>query len=1078
MRNRAFGLILLCAGLATAHAADAVNYGSAPAWVKAVATPKDDGAVPDAPARVLLRSYQLRFGASTTEWYVESYIRLQTPQGLQAMSNIVLPWKPDTDVLTVHKCQLLRGDKVIDLLAGDRKFEVMRRENNLEYAALDGMLSATLLPEGGEVGDVLNLAFSIKRESGVIKGPELVLNDFADGPNARIEVRAAWDKSVPMRWRASQDASGAKETRVGSDLEVTWVGEKVELLDQPDNVPARFLRLPEIEFTSYKSWNDVSRTLAPLYAQAVTLAADSPLKAEARAIAAGSPDPVARIEAVLRLVQEKVRYVYLGMGDGNLKPAAADVTWQRRFGDCKGKTSLLIALLREIGIEAEPVAVSTVGGDRIADYLPKIGAFNHVIVRARAGGQAYWLDGAGSGSWRRADLVLPNYRWGLPISARGESLLRMNAAPAEEPAMVTSTFIDARAGIHTDAPFKAEAQFRGATAAALHAQLSQLSAANREQALSSYWSKQYDFVEVKKATSEFDEATGVATLRMEGTAEMDWGGNEYTTDGMRVGLYVDYSRKNAVNADAPFFVEHPAYRIVRQRIELPANGNFSIKGSVYDTTLAGAHHVRTAKLEGRVFMGEAQYRTMASEVSAAEARAAEKQLQAMWKDTLRIDAGDYAVTDADVAALRTRKYTRNANLIWRGNILLRRRDYDAALADFDAAVKADAKDASAMAHRGLARYWKRDMAAAQADFEGALVLDSRQAVALRGLGALYRANGDYKASIEKLSASLQVDDKNTFALTNRAYAYSQLDDQPAALADTAAAIKLDPAAVDMYDLRAWILTTREQKAEAISVVEAMLAANPEDAYAWQTAARNYSRLGDRDKAMQFMDRAIAASPTAGNYYLRYTTRDPDDIPGLKGDLNAALEKDPKYEPALYARAYLSSDEGDHAAAIRFYSEKLKGETNIERNRVNYRLRGIEYAKSGDRANAERDFATSLANDANAADYNNFCWEVAIAKVAPERALAACDKALQMEPDQAAYLDSRGMALLQLGRYEEALAAYDAALVKRPKQPSSLYGRGVAKNRRCRCGDGEADIKAGTAIYPFVVRTFKRAGLVP
>src|SRR5204862_1687186 len=176
-------------------------------------------------------------------------------------------------------------------------------ENNLEYAALDGMLSATLLPEGGEVGDVLNLSFSIRRESGVIKGPEIVLDDFADGPNARIEMRAAWDKSVPMRWRASQDASGAKETRVGGDMEVTWVGEKLEILDQPNNVPSRFWRMPEIEFSSYKSWNDVSRTLAPLYAQAAGLAAESPLKAEARAIAAASEDPVARVEAALRLVQ-------------------------------------------------------------------------------------------------------------------------------------------------------------------------------------------------------------------------------------------------------------------------------------------------------------------------------------------------------------------------------------------------------------------------------------------------------------------------------------------------------------------------------------------------------------------------------------------------------------------------------------------------------------------------------------------------------------------------------------------------------------------------------------------------------
>jgi tetratricopeptide (TPR) repeat protein len=1078
MPYRAFGMVLLFAGfLASVHAADAVSYGSAPAWVKPVTTPKDDGAMAEAPAKVMLRSYQLRFGSSTSEWYVESFIRLQTPQGLQALSNIVLPWKPDTDVLTVHKCQLLRGNQVIDLLAGGRKFEVMRRENNLEYAALDGMLSATLQPEGGEVGDILNLAFSVKRESRLIKGPELLLNDLADGPNARVEVRAAWDKSVPIRWRASQDASGAKEVRVGNDMEVTWVGEKLEPLDQADNVPTRFWRLPEIEFSSYKSWNDVSRTLAPLYAEATALPTDSPLKSEARAIAAASTDPVARLEATLKLVQDRVRYVYLGMGDGNLKPAAADLTWQRRFGDCKGKTALLITLLRELGIEAEPVAVTTLAGDRVADYLPKVGAFNHVIVRARAGGNTWWLDGAGSGTWRRADLAMPNYGWGLPVTARGDSLLRMAAAPAAEPVLVNSVFIDAREGIHTDVPFKAEVNFRGATAAALHAQLSQLTTTNRDQALRSYWEKQYDFVEVKSVTSDFEEKSGAMTLRMEGTADMDWGGNEYTTDGLRTGLNVDYSRKTAINADSPFAIEHPVYRINRQRIELPP-GTFSIKGADYDSTLAGAHHERHSRLEGNVFTGEAQYRTLAAEVAASEARAAEKQLQTMWKDRVVIVAGKYRITDADVVALRTRKYTRAADLIWRGNILMEHLDYDAAIADFDAALKADEKSASALAHRGLAKFWKRDLPAAQADFEAALVIEPREAVALRGLGGLYRTQGNYKAAVEKLSASLQVDGNDTYALTNRAYSYTDLNDDTAALADTAAVIKLNPAAIDMYDLRAWMLATRDQKSEAVAVLDAMLAANPDDDRALQAAARNYSRMGEREKAMKFMDRVIAAAPTAGNYFYRYWIRDPNDIAGLQGDLSAALEKDPKYEPALYARANLASKQGDHAAAIKFYSERLKAEGDVERKRPNYTMRGIEYAKSGDRANAERDLAAALAGKPSSMAYNNFCWEVAIAKIAPEKALAACDKALEMEPKESAFHDSRGMALLQLGRYDEAIAAYDVSLVYQPRQPASRYGRGIAKNQRCKCSDGDADLKAATLIDSFVARTFVRAGLAP
>src|SRR3546814_13557358 len=89
-----------------------------------------------------------------------------------------------------------------------------------------------------------------------------------------------------------------------------------------------------------------------------------------------------------------VRYSYGGLGNGNLTPATAEETWQRRYGDCKGKTALLLALLARLGIEAEAVLANNSGGDDGLDgRLPNPGMFDHVIVRARIAGTTYWLDG-------------------------------------------------------------------------------------------------------------------------------------------------------------------------------------------------------------------------------------------------------------------------------------------------------------------------------------------------------------------------------------------------------------------------------------------------------------------------------------------------------------------------------------------------------------------------------------------------------------------------------------------------------------------------------------------------------------
>src|SRR3546814_18600193 len=93
------------------------------------------------------------------------------------------------------------------------------------------------------------------------------------------------------------------------------------------------------------------------------------------------------------LVQNEIRYLYRGMENGNYVPQAPEATWSLRYGDCKAKTLLLLAMLDQLGIEARPALVSSAFGDLLRDRLPTLGAFDHVIVEAKIAGTAMWLDG-------------------------------------------------------------------------------------------------------------------------------------------------------------------------------------------------------------------------------------------------------------------------------------------------------------------------------------------------------------------------------------------------------------------------------------------------------------------------------------------------------------------------------------------------------------------------------------------------------------------------------------------------------------------------------------------------------------
>ena len=126
------------------------------------------------------------------------------------------------------------------------------------------------------------------------------------------------------------------------------------MISPPQDAPPRYAWQRVVEFSDFPDWATISRRFAPLFAKSATLLVSSPLKAEAKRIAAAHHSSLDRASAALKMVQQEVRYIYVGLDGGNLKPAAAEETWKCRYGDCKGKTALLLGLLGETGSRRRP----------------------------------------------------------------------------------------------------------------------------------------------------------------------------------------------------------------------------------------------------------------------------------------------------------------------------------------------------------------------------------------------------------------------------------------------------------------------------------------------------------------------------------------------------------------------------------------------------------------------------------------------------------------------------------------------------------------------------------------------------
>ncbi len=97
------------------------------------------------------------------------------------------------------------------------------------------------------------------------------------------------------------------------------------------------------------------------------------------------------IEAVLSAVHGRIRYTGLEFGAASLIPAAPDEVLTRGYGDCKDKATLVVALLRKRGIEAQVALLRAGYRTDIVENVPSISHFNHAVVYV-PGAEPLWLD--------------------------------------------------------------------------------------------------------------------------------------------------------------------------------------------------------------------------------------------------------------------------------------------------------------------------------------------------------------------------------------------------------------------------------------------------------------------------------------------------------------------------------------------------------------------------------------------------------------------------------------------------------------------------------------------------------------
>jgi hypothetical protein len=225
---------------------------------------------------------------------------------------------------------------------------------------------------------------------------------------------------VPGLERAASALGGEKVQR--------FAARDVAKIESEPAMPGYTEVAPYLHVSTYATWRDVGAWYWRMVEE--QMVPDESVRKAARSVLVRGMTDEQKVRAIHGLVVSGTRYVGLEFGIHGFKPYKVTQVLARRFGDCKDKATLMIALLREVGVDAELVLLRTRRGGRIDPQPASLAVFDHAIAYVPKLG--LYLDGTAEFSGTRE---LPSQDQGvtvLRVGARGAELVETPVLPSSE----------------------------------------------------------------------------------------------------------------------------------------------------------------------------------------------------------------------------------------------------------------------------------------------------------------------------------------------------------------------------------------------------------------------------------------------------------------------------------------------------------------------------------------------------------------------------------------------------------------------------------------------------------------------
>ncbi len=392
---------------------------------------------PDADVLLIDDITRIRYETNGSYHYTSDVaFKILTEKGRQNLSSIAMGYNASYGWLRFDGAEVIKPDEGICPIDLDHQIReaINQEQMNANIYNPDSKTITLSIPDLG-IGDVLRYTISGKRVKAVVPdtwSDLFTLEDTYPILHSVYEINAP--TSCPLtRIELKDEIPGSvtfREEKKDDRILYFWDINNVPQLFKEPGMPATHTVAQRLLLSTIPDWEGLSKWYWELSKPHLETE-DNALTDKVKELTAGLTNRQEQIEALFRFVSQEIRYMGITIEDEapGYEPHDVSLTFNNRYGVCRDKAALLVAMLRLVGFDAYPVLIYV--GPKKDPEVPQPW-FNHAITAIRDQNGQYQLMDATNENTRD---LLPAYlsnRSYLVASPDGETLKTSAIIPPEK----------------------------------------------------------------------------------------------------------------------------------------------------------------------------------------------------------------------------------------------------------------------------------------------------------------------------------------------------------------------------------------------------------------------------------------------------------------------------------------------------------------------------------------------------------------------------------------------------------------------------------------------------------------------